>query len=343
MLDKLRQNSSSRLGQKLWFLVKLSVSLVLVVYLLSIVDWEQALHTISQANKLLLAIGPLFWLASLVMGAARWQVVLAGNGVDFSIRQAYSGYLLGSFYNIFLPGVVGGDAVRVGLCVSETRCEVGTATASVLLERVSGVAALLSFFFFVSLFYPEIATSLLAIESTEPLMLLLILVFLLGMVVAVGYRIWWDRRGIRGTGRVWAFLQSASQTFQGVRGKTLGSMLLLSILFQAIRILGMFVLSKAIGLSLPLRAFFAVVPLVYLATLLPISLGGLGVREGALVFLLARLGVPTSSAITLSFLIYLNQVFLGMLGGSLQLARLLSSRRRVEPAESVDTVRLSNH
>ena len=102
-------------------------------------------------------------------------------------------------------------------------------------------------------------------------------------------------------------------------------------------------LLKAIGLSLPLRAFFAVVPMVYLATLLPISLGGLGVREGALVFLLARLGVPTSSAVTLSFLIYLNQVFLGMLGGSLQLARLLSSRRRVEPAESVDTVRLSNH
>ena len=83
----------------------------------------------------------------------------------------------------------------------------------------------------------------------------------------------------------------------------------------------MFFISWALHLILPLTAFFAAVPIVYLATLLPISLGGLGVREASFAFLLAQFNVSASDTITLSFLVYLNQVFIGILGWFVQFIR----------------------
>ncbi len=85
-----------------------------------------------------------------------------------------------------------------------------------------------------------------------------------------------------------------------------------------------FLLSQAIGLAVSLTEFFAIIPLVYLVTILPISLGGLGVREGMLVFLLAQFNVAITDAVTLSFLIYLNRVVVGSLGGLIQLKDTLT-------------------
>ena len=60
-------------------------------------------------------------------------------------------------------------------------------------------------------------------------------------------------------------------------------------------------------------------PIVYISTILPVSLGGLGVREGTLVYLLAKVGVLSSDAVALSFLIHFNRVAVGSIGGITQM------------------------
>lgn len=77
--------------------------------------------------------------------------------------------------------------------------------------------------------------------------------------------------------------------------------------------------------------FFVIMPLVYICTILPFSLGGLGVREGALVYLLAKMGVPASDGVALSFLIYINPVLVDSVGGILHV--LKNSKKIVEPHE----------
>lgn len=327
---------------RILFYGKLGVSLGLIGYLIWAVDWRQAIETIGQANKLLIAISPFFWLLSLVAGSLRWRYALADSHVELPLRQAGTGYLLGSFYNIFLPGVVGGDAIRIGLCVRETQCEVGTATAGVLLERISGVLALLSFFVSVSIFFPEIPARLVPEEVALLLVLLATSGIAAVVLVFLTRRTWakWVPR--EKSGRVWAFLQSGIRALDALSGRTLGLTFLLSAAFQGARIGGMSVLSRAIGLDLPLEVFFVIIPMVYLVTLLPISLGGLGVREGTLVFLLAQLGVSTSDAIMFSFLVYLNQVFLGILGGFVQLFRIISDRKADGMADSTNAIRIAN-
>ena len=121
---------------KVPFLAKLCVSLGLVITLGWIVDWERAARTIGEADRLPLSTVPLLLLARLVAAAFRWRLILADSQVALSFGQAYTGYVVGAFYSVLFPGVTGGDVVRIGRCARQTGCQLGTATASVLLERI---------------------------------------------------------------------------------------------------------------------------------------------------------------------------------------------------------------
>ena len=80
----------------------------------------------------------------------------------------------------------------------------------------------------------------------------------------------------------------------------------LSACFQVPDTLAAFALARAVQIDLPLLVFFVINPLVYISTNIPLSLGGLGVREGVLVLLLSSQGVSPSSAVLLAFLIYMS-------------------------------------
>ena len=75
--------------------------------------------------------------------------------------------------------------------------------------------------------------------------------------------------------------------------------------------------ARGLGVTLPLSVWFAVVPLVALAMVLPISIGGVGVREGGLAFLLAPSGVPAEQAVAIGLLWFLTTIANGLVGGLL--------------------------
>jgi uncharacterized membrane protein YbhN (UPF0104 family) len=259
-----------------------------------------------------------FWLASL-----RWRLILAGNKIKFSGWRAFRGYLLGLFYGFFLPGVLSGDAVRIVICIKRTNSLIGTATAAVLLERVSGLLALLCIAFIIYSIFPEISSVLLTIEDAQLLGMLSVAGVIGIVILLLSRHIWMRFLPQENSKGPFNFLRAAILTLCNLRGQTLGLVLILSAMFQAINIVAVFLLSRAMNLGLPVVVFFAVVPIVYLATVIPISLGGIGVREATLVYFLSRFGVMTTDAITLSFLIYLNLMFVGSIGGCLQLIETL--------------------
>lgn len=323
--------------RKILFFVKLTVSLGLVVYLGWIVDWDRAVRTASEADIVLLIMVPCLLLARLGFAAFRWRLILADSELAFSFGEAYTDYLVGAFYNVLLPGVTGGDAVRIGRCVRRTECQLGTATASVLLERIGGIFALLNVALFDYLLFPAMSSSLLSTEETSSVTMVAAVGIVLMAAVTLGRRVWlrWLPHG--DAGRVWRLIRQAVRTLGVLRGRTLGAVFVLSMLFQVIDIVATFFLSQAIGLAVPLAGFFAIIPLVYLVTFLPISLGGLGVREGMFVFLLAQFGVVASDAVALSFLLYLNRVVIAGLGGLVQLAQTLRNKKADRVAEYVES------
>jgi len=306
---------TSHSRRKLTLLFKGAVTIGLIGILLYIVDWDRAAELVNRGLTKIIIVAPVLFLVGLAVAAWRWRIILTNVGVSISYRQTYMGYLFGAFYNVFLPGVIGGDVVRVTYCKLWAQCPLGTATATVLLERVFGVLALMLIACFTYMCFPPTLSALLTVEGTSFVLLLagcgmlLIFITLIGRHVWIGWLLKKDKIASN------QFIPSVLRTLNVLDLRTLGTSVVLSALYQTVWIFTTFYISRAIGLFVPIHVFFSILPLVYLVTVLPVSLGGLGVREGTFVLLLAQFGVMASDAVTLSFLEYLSRIVIAGFGG----------------------------
>ena len=160
---------------------------------------------------------------------------------------------------------------------------------------------------------------LLTIKGTSSVFILAGCGTLLVILTLIGRRIWigclFNKDKIISN----RYIHSALSTLKALDSQTLGTIVFLSALYQGVWIFTTFYISQAIGLSVPIHVFFSILPLVYLVTVLPVSIGGVGVREGTFVLLLAQFGVTPSDAVTLSFLEYLCRIAIAALAGVIQL------------------------
>lgn len=89
----------------------------------------------------------------------------------------------------------------------------------------------------------------------------------------------------------------------------------ISFVMQTMEIMSVVLLTFAIGLKVNIIHFFIFMPIIWILTTIPISIGGLGVREGAFVFFLGQVGINSSHAIAVSLLYYFYSVIVGVAGG----------------------------
>lgn len=274
----------------------------------------------AQIEKGSLLLASILIMLGLLFAAIRWHHLLVSLRIHQKIRRLYAYYLIGLFYNIFLPGVIGGDIVRIGICAKETKGSVGVITTSVLIERVCGVIILFIMGSLVVFTLPLEFISALGEPMVKALPAVTTLcLLLLGAAFVIGRRLrdkWFDEK--KRSGLMKQLVHILDLVIQ-LPYPTFFILIFFSALFQTADILASFAIAKALKISVPLSFFFGIMPIVYISTILPVSLGGLGVREGILVYLLANVGVLASDAVALSFLIYINRVVIGSIGGIIQM------------------------
>lgn len=300
--------------------VKVVVSVSLLGLLAWIVDWDAAASVASRADPLGLALVPVIWLGSDVVAALRWRLVLRACGTRYSLLRCTLGYLTGTLYSLLLPGAVGGDAARVALVVRDTDCAPGTAAASVVLERVAGALGLVGLILAVFVLSPATIARLLRGGSPDALFGFGLALLASGPLFYLAARRWLPR-GDPSSGGVRGFVASARAALDLVSPGHAALALALSLAFQSVRFGAVALFAAALGLDLSLAAVFVVFPLVSLAAIVPVSLGGLGVREATAVALLAPFGLDAGPAALLGFSIYVNEVIVAVLGGVVQLLR----------------------
>lgn len=254
------------------------------------------------------------WLAAVlcycfaqVVSSVRWQRLARPLGFGGRFRDFLSFYFIGTFFNLLLPTSVGGDVVRA--CYLDGRSgRRWPAFLTVLADRLSGVFVLLPMAAAAALVIRQPAWAPWWGAGAAGLTLAGVLVFLL--LPDSASRFTAARRDVWGKVRL---IGAAAATYRQSPGLLLGASCL-SAVVQAANAVMVWLLAWSLGLSLDLPLFFALVPLVSLLTLAPISLNGLGVREGSLVVLLAPLGVAAEEAITLSLLWFSVFVVAGLAG-----------------------------
>ena len=305
-------------------MLRLAISVGIFVYLFAILDWRQAVATLRHARHGFVYFPPVILLLGLFIAALRFQLLAGGLGLRLALLESYLYYLIGNFYNVVLPGVIGGDAVRVGVCVDRKGAPLAVVAVTILTERFLGALGLL---------------------ITGPLAMMLLERDLRQQLVStitgsLGSGSWLAAGGVLGVLCLAAFLRIRARASSRSRSHlsrvianlsqlprfTILAGLFLSVGFQIPDAFSSFLLAKALRIDLPLLVFFAIHPVVYFATSVPVSLGGLGVREGVLVLLLSSLGVSASEAILLALLIYANRVVVSSVGGFVQVVEGLIHR-----------------
>lgn len=313
--------------------LRVGVSAGLIGWLATRVD----LHGVLAAMA---AIGPgevLAILALQLLNTAlksyKWQKLLAADGIHLSHPTVFASYMVGTFFSIFLPTSVGGDAVRAVDAARRSGRRVATVT-SVAADRVLGFVAI-GMIGLVSL-----AAG--AASSLKPEIRLGGALLYVGVLVASSllFARWpleiVRRLHVPGFPTIERVARSATQSLDAYRqsGRLL-ELALLSVAAQGIVVVVVYMLARSLEIDAPLSYFFAIVPLVGLVESIPISIYGIGLRDATYVSLLGLLGTPQERSLSLSVLYVALSLLYALLGGVVFLFRrspqvAAEDRRRVE-------------
>ena len=294
------------------WLVRLGLGLLVLALLLSHRGSASTVFiTVRRFSLPLLAIAIAgYWIGQAVC-AWKWRILLGSQSIEADVRLCCRLYLAGMFGNLWLPTNVGGDALRAYL-MSRARpgAGLGTVAASVLVERLTGLAALL--------FIAAVGLAWSGWNNPAVLRLLGLGTLLLSVLVLalLGAR----RSGARWTteGKI-ARLVTALQAFAGPRYRSaLATALLLSLVFQASQVVLNIWMAHEVGLHLPAPMYWWLVPALALSGLIPVGIGGLGVREAAAVALIHGSGVHAPESVIIGWsLLWQATIWLSSLPGLL--------------------------
>ena len=262
-------------------------------------------------TALLLSAAVAAMLLGVVLSAWRWQEVLLVFDAPVTIRTLTGHHLAGQFVGNVLPSTIGGDVLRVTRAAKSIGSTT-TAFASVVLERLSGMLALpllvvLGFVVRPSLLHEDHAWFALVVAALT-LMALGLILFAAGHPAIAG-RFATNENWTRFIGAVFQGIDRARR-----EPRRIVRVLVAALVYQVTIVSSYLLIFRALDAHVPIAAAFAFVPAVSMLQTLPISLGGLGVREGALVLFRHGLGVTSGVATTAGLLWYGSLVIVSMLG-----------------------------
>jgi uncharacterized membrane protein YbhN (UPF0104 family) len=304
---------------KKWLAIglKAAVSGGLIWYLLSGRDFGALGRHFAAMDLGLLVLAFAVMLVQIVIGGLRWSSVMRGLGPDLPLMSAVRLFYVGAFFNQALPGGTGGDAVRIFLSYREG-AELRQAINGVLIERVATVLALVALVDVTQpLFIKSLTAEAARVSTTGVITVTLVSLIGLALVSQLdrlpeSFRRWRVVRGLANLGidtrRVlFSPGRAAIPLFWCVVGHLNVS-------------LSVFVLAKGLGIGVSLFDCVVLIPPVLLILTVPISIGGWGVREGAMVWAFALVGVPTEQALVLSLLFGFTALAGALPGGLVWLA-----------------------
>lgn len=300
------------------------VSSALIIWLLLRVNPAQVIDRWQDVDwPFLVLLIPLLIMLTSTIRAGRLRVILAAQGFSFPYLWLVLLQLKGAFILSFLPGVsndiyrsyiIGREASGSSDGLLSDRHLISI--ASVVFERAMGLGALI-FVSIASLLVGVYVLNIGVYSDLAPSVLIVgLVVFILALIVFGVIRSRLIKRWQLPI-PFWRRVQQVSARLYLLfsNDRALAALILLSIALQLSVVFSYFMVAKALHLKLSLLPFLITVPVVELLISVPISVGGIGVRDAALVFLLLPFGVTAEAAVSLSLLMAFVVTMMGILSG----------------------------
>lgn len=296
-------------------LAKAMVTFALVYWLYAQMETGATLEVVAGIEPGLLLLAVCLHCMVFILSALRWWLLLSTANVSLPFSRTLPSYYLGVFLNNFLPTSMGGDVARI-VHLRLRGLSTKALISSSLVDRIIGLTVVIMIGACSVLVSPMIP---LDTDKTAALVVVAVAVLLSPFLLMTPHAVRLVNRfteKYHGTRLRLAILEiiSLCQSYRRA-GSVLLAAYSITVLMQCIVVFIYFLLGNGIGINIPLLTYFTIIPLVFVATSLPISIGGLGVREGALVGMLVATGVNSQLAISLSIL-YLIILWVASLPGA---------------------------
>jgi uncharacterized membrane protein YbhN (UPF0104 family) len=296
----------SRTGRRIGLVVRLVVMVGLFVWLATRIEWPLLRDTLAAIDLRLAAAGLLVMWAGLWIAVLRWRLILVSMRSQLTLGETARVFGSGLFLSLFLPTGVGGDFYRLARAAGGG-FGVPRAAVSLLLERGVGFLALLM------LIAPIVALH----ERTRDLLPLALLLGGGAVAMLIGFFLWGAPISRWIAARAPALAPALGGDAWDTMARSAPKVFAISLLNHLSTIGANWLFALALGLPLSAWDAMALVPLIVLAGQIPISPGGLGVREAAFVYFYGRIGILSESALAAG-LVWLAALYLtGAIGGVL--------------------------
>jgi uncharacterized protein (TIRG00374 family) len=296
------------------WLIRIGVSAGLIVLLLLYADLGKLADSVASMSIGWLLLALIIKGVGIMCGVIRWRLLLDGQNLNLPLSNLGGAYLVGRFFGSFLPSTIGLDAYRTYYAAVRTR-EVARCVAVTVVEKVVGLLAL-SLLALAAMplgirFLPEKALWLMGMVICVPILAAALLLFYPKLFNRIAEFL--KRRGERFSEGIARWSEAVAR-FGEQRGR-LFLALLLGLVVHGSTCVMCVATARAVGVEIPASEILFVGPLMIAATLVPVSIAGIGVREGTFVFFLARIGVSPEQAALLAFLGFLAGEFYSLAGG----------------------------
>lgn len=296
---------------------KYLIGVALIVWVISQIELMSLGDLLSSAKWDLVLFGILCLAGSPFIGSLRWQILLRVQNIHLSYPKVLCFTLGGMFYNIVMPGLIGGDLAKTWWVtrVSKNRT---AAAMTVVMNRGIGIISLATL--------GIIVMSFMGFDERFYMAGMLLFGFL--GIVLVGVTLFYSNRlrsifsieflisRIPGS-RIIAKADEAVLIYRQHKGVLLITFFI-SVLVHLFSILGAWLFGLSLGITsenFTYQGMLALVPAVFILSSLPISPAGIGVGESVMAFLLPQLGATPEEAVGIMLLLRVGTIFWGLIGG----------------------------
>jgi len=249
-----------------------------------------------------------------ILGSAQWNLILRDLDIRLPFRRTLAFYYTGLFFNNFLLSFVGGDLMRV-YDISRSSGRNSDAISTVFLDRLVGLFTM-TLFACAALFY--------TLNLLKSNFLVIIIVTLLGVISFLLFFLYskpfakkfelFGRYLLpeRFHGRIREIYNALH--YCSTHPVLLGKLFLLSLFVQSLRILVHYCTSRSLGVDAGLAYFFLFIPIIVVLITLPVSIGGIGVRESSGAMLFAYVGVAATATVLFEGMAYIVAILCSLPG-----------------------------
>lgn len=289
---------ATKANRIVFLILKLTVSSVLLYIVLSRTEPEQVFSTLKGMNPYAFISAILLSLFAQFISTLRWKLLLP---VTLGIKKLFPLYMIGSFFNTILPGLIGGDAVKA-FYLYRSIGRGSLTLSSIFMDRYLGFVMLIAI---CAIAFP-FCYSYFRNSPVVWMLPFIVLTFIIASLLVFGLRL---GKRIKILAEFYDYFHS----YRNQKGVIIKA-LLISAFVQFSSILAVYILALGIGEHVPFLACLIFLPLIIMFTALPISISGIGVREGAFVLFFGLIGIRPGVATALSLSWFLATATGSLLG-----------------------------